>query len=291
MERDVTKPVIDVNAITGTATAPWVVYGTPLPSRLILGTAQYPSPQVLGEAVRAAGAGVITVSLRRETAREGTGQRFFDLIRGLGVRVLPNTAGCRTAREAITTAEMARELFETPWIKVEVIANDDTLQPDLFGLVEASAELVKRGFQVFPYTTEDLGAAERLLASGCEVLMPWGAPIGTGRGLANPYALKTFRNYFPRVPLVIDAGIGAPSHAALALEMGYDAVMVNTAVAKARDPVRMAEAFREGVAAGRAAYEAGLMEPRDMAQPSTPVAGTPFFDLGPAPAPNLKGRT
>jgi thiazole synthase len=259
---------------------PWTVYGVELSSRLMLGSAQYPSPQVLAEAVRASAASVVTVSLRRETARVGTGQRFFDLIRSLGVRVLPNTAGCRTAREAIATAEMARELFETPWIKVEVIANDDTLQPDLFGLLEASSELVKRGFQVFPYTTEDLGAAERLLAAGCEVLMPWGAPIGSGRGLANPYALKTFRNYFPGVPLVIDAGIGAPSHAAQALELGFDAVLLNTAVAKARDPIAMAAAFRDAVSAGRGAFEAGVMEVRDMAQPSTPVAGTPFFDLG-----------
>ena len=167
----------------------------------------------------------------------------MELIQQMGVRVLPNTAGCRTPKEAITTAQMARELFDTDWIKLEVIANDDTLQPDLFGLVEAAGVLAKDGFQVFPYTTEDLGAAERLLAAGCEILMPWGAPIGTGRGLANPYALRTMRNYFPGVPLVVDAGIGAPSHAAQAMEMGYDAVLLNTAVAKAGDPVRMARAF------------------------------------------------
>jgi thiazole synthase len=221
----------------------------------------------------------VTVSLRREQARGRTGERFMDLIRALPVRVLPNTAGCRTAKEAITTAQMARELFGTPWIKLEVIANDDTLQPDLFGLVEAASVLARDGFQVFPYTTEDLGAAERLLAAGCELLMPWGAPIGTGRGLANPYALRTMRNYFPGVPLVVDAGIGAPSHAAQAMEMGYDACLINTAVARAGDPVRMAAAFAAAIEAGRAAFEAGLMEARDMAEPSTPVAGTPFFDL------------
>ena len=127
------------------------------------------------------------------------------------MRVMPNTAGCRTPKEAIATAQMARELFATDWVKLEVIGNDDTLQPDLFGLVEAAAALVKDGFKVFPYTTEDLVAAERLLAAGCEVLMPWGAPIGTGRGLANPYALKSLRQYFPKVPLIIDAGIGAPA--------------------------------------------------------------------------------
>lgn len=256
------------------------LYGEALASRLLLGTAQYPSPAVLGAAVAAAGAGIVTVSLRRESARGGAGQRFFDLIRSWDVKVLPNTAGCRTVKEAITTAQMARELFETPWIKLEVIANDDTLQPDLFGLVEAAGELTRQGFQVFPYTTEDLGAAERLMAAGCEVLMPWGAPIGTGRGLANPYGLRTMRNYFPGVPLIVDAGIGAPSHAAAAMEIGYDAVLLNTAVAKAGDPVAMAAAFAGAIAAGRGAYEAGLMEQRDMAEPSTPVAGTPFFDLG-----------
>lgn len=174
---------------------------------------------------------------------------------------------------------MARELFETDWIKLEVIANDDTLQPDVFGLVEAAETLSREGFKVFPYTTEDIGVAERLLGAGCEVLMPWGAPIGTGRGLNNRYALRSLRAYFPGVPLVIDAGIGAPSHAAEAMEMGYDAVLLNTAVAKAGDPVRMAAAFAEAIRAGRTAWEAGLMEPRDMAAPSTPVAGTPFFDL------------
>jgi thiazole synthase len=255
------------------------VYGTELSSRMFLGTAQYPSPQVLERAVGAAGVDVVTVSVRREGAREKGGRQFWDMIAGLGVRVLPNTAGCRTVREAITTAEMARELFDTDWIKLEVIANDDTLQPDLFGLVEAAGVLARDGFKVFPYTTEDLGAAERLLAAGCELLMPWGAPIGTGRGLANPYALRTLRNYFPGVPLVVDAGIGAPSHAAQAMELGFDAVLLNTAVAKAGDPVAMAEAFAAAVRAGRTAYNAGMMEMRDMAAPSTPVAGTPFFDL------------
>ena len=264
----------------GDAAAPLTLYGTAVSSRLLLGTAQYPSPQVLAEAVRASRAEIVTVSVRRESAGGKAGQRFWELIRGLGVRVLPNTAGCRTPKEAITTAQMARELFETDWVKLEVIANDDTLQPDLFGLVEAARVLTEEGFKVFPYTTEDLGAAERLMSVGCEVLMPWGAPIGTGRGLNNKYALRTLRNYFPGVPLIIDAGIGAPSHACEAMEMGYDAVLLNTAVAKSGDPVRMAKAFADAVEAGRTAFEAGLMEVRDMAAPSTPVAGTPFFDFG-----------
>ena len=266
---------------TGTSTGAnaLTLYGETLPSRLMLGTALYPSPQIMADAIEAARAGIVTVSLRREQARGRTGERFLELVRALSVRVLPNTAGCRTAKEAITTARMARELLGTDWIKLEVIANDDTLQPDLFGLVEAAGALCRDGFKVFPYTTEDLGAGERLLAAGCEILMPWGARIGTGQGLANRLGLKTMRAYFPGVSLVIDAGIGAPSHAALAMEMGFDAVLLNTAIARAGDPIRMAGAFASAIEAGRAAYEAGLIEPRDMAQPSTPVAGTPFFDL------------
>jgi thiazole synthase len=255
------------------------LYGTNFTSRLLLGTAQYPSPESLKQAVQASRAEIVTVSLRRESARARTGQGFWTLIEELGCRVLPNTAGCRTAKEAIATAQMARELFGTTWVKLEVIANDDTLQPDLFGLVEAAAALVADGFAVLPYTTEDLSAAERLVAAGCTVLMPWAAPIGSARGLVNKDALKTLRAYFPDTPLVIDAGLGAPSHAAETMELGYDAVLLNTAVAKASDPVRMAEAFAKAVEAGRLAFEAGLMQPRDMASPSTPVAGTPFFKI------------
>src|SRR5262249_629667 len=205
-------------------------------SRLLLGTARYPSPQIINDAVRAARVSILTVSLRREQARGNTGARFFDLIKTLGVRVMPNTAGCRTPKEAIATARMARELFATRWVKLEVIGNDDTLQPDLFGLLAAADALTKDGFKVFPYTTEDLVAAERLIAAGCEVLMPWGAPIGTGRGLANPYALRSLRQYFPGVPLIIHARIGAPSHAAAALELGFDPLMLHTAMAPAPEP-------------------------------------------------------
>ncbi len=146
---------------------------------------------MLARAVEAAGARLVTVALRREQARGRSGERFLELIASLGVRVLPNTAGCRTVKEAVTTAQMAREVFATDWVKLEVIANDDTLQPEVFGLVEAAAILTRDGFKVLPYTTEDLSVAERLLSAGCEVLMPWGAPIGSGRGLANPYALRS----------------------------------------------------------------------------------------------------
>jgi thiazole synthase len=253
--------------------------GTSFTSRLLLGTAQYASPDVLRQAVEASGAEIVTVSLRRESARVRTGQGFWALIEQLGCRVLPNTAGCRTAKEAIATAQMAHELFGTSWIKLEVIANDDTLQPDLFGLVEAARILTAEGFDVLPYTTEDLSAAERLVAAGCTVLMPWASPIGSARGLANRTALQSLRAYFPDIPLIIDAGIGTPSHATEAMEMGYDAVLLNTAVAKADDPVKMAQAFAKAIEAGRLAFEAGPVEPRDMASPSTPVAGTPFFKI------------
>jgi thiazole synthase len=255
------------------------LYGVEITSRLLAGTAQYPSPTILSRAIAAAKVEVVTASLRREAGGSRAGEGFWSLIRQLGVRVLPNTAGCRTVKEAVTTAEMAREVFDTPWIKLEVIGEDDSLHPDVFGLVEAASILSREGFCVFPYTTEDLVVAEKLLGAGCEVLMPWGSPIGSGRGLNNPYALKTLRAHFPKVPLIIDAGIGAPSHAAAAMEMGCDAVLSNTAIAKAGDPIKMARAFALAVESGRLGYRADLMQPRDMAAPSTPVIGRPFSDL------------
>ena len=249
------------------------LYGVEIASRLLLGTAQYPSPAILADAVRASGAGIVTVSLRRESGAQRSGQDFWAMIRALGVRVLPNTAGCHSVKEAVTTAQMARDIFGTSWIKLEVIGEADTLQPDVFGLVEAAAVLCADGFEVFPYTTEDLVVAERLLDAGCRVLMPWGAPIGTGKGLNNVFGLRTLRAHFPGVPLIVDAGIGLPSHAAAAMELGYDAVLLNTAVARAGDPVAMAGAFAQAIEAGRAAFLAQPMEPRDMAAPSTPLIG------------------
>lgn len=253
------------------------VYGTELRSRLLLGTSRFPSPAVLSDAVRASRTQVVTVSLRRESSGERAGQGFWSIIRELGVRVLPNTAGCHSVKEAVTTAHMAREVFGTPWIKLEVIGEDDTLQPDVFALVEAARILASEGFEVFPYTTEDLVVADRLLDAGCRVLMPWGAPIGSGRGLNNLFGLKAMRAHFPDVPLVIDAGIGVPSHAAQAMELGFDAILINTAVAQAADPIKMAAAFAQAVEAGYEARAAGPMEPRDMAEPSTPVIGTAFL--------------
>ena len=248
-------------------------YGVELNSRLLLGTARYPSPAVLGAAIKASGAEIVTVSLRREAGANRDGGNFWSFIRAQAARVLPNTAGCHSVKEAVTTAHMARELFETPWIKLEVIRDDETLQPDVFGLVEAARILSEDGFEVFPYTTEDLSLADRLVEAGCRVLMPWGAPIGSARGLNNPYGLRSLRAHFPDIPLVVDAGLGVPSHAAAAMELGYDAVLLNTAVAEAGDPVGMAQAFALAVEAGRAAYLARPIEPRDMAVPSTPMLG------------------
>ncbi|MER8480175.1 thiazole synthase [Mesorhizobium sp. M1163] len=251
--------------------------GTSLASRLLLGTAQYPSPAILAEAVKASGASAVTVSLRREMAGGRAGEQFWSLIRSLGVRILPNTAGCHSVKEAVTTAKMAREVFGTNWIKLEVIGNHDTLQPDVFGLVEAARILCEDGFDVFPYTTDDLVVAERLLEAGCQVLMPWCAPIGSALGPINIPALRSMCAHFPGVPLIVDAGLGRPSHAATVMELGFDAVLLNTAVAKAADPVGMARAFGKAVEAGREAFNSGMLEPQDVAVPSTPTIGRAVF--------------
>lgn len=255
------------------------LYDKPFASRLLIGTALYPSPAIMQQAIRASGANIVTVSLRRESAGAKAGNAFWSLIRELDVTVLPNTAGCRSVREAVTTAKLARELFNTNWIKLEVIADNDTLQPDVVGLVEAAATLTKDGFEVFPYCTEDLSVAMRLVDAGCRVVMPWASPIGSARGIVNRDALALLRDRLPDITLIVDAGLGAPSHAAAALELGYDAVLLNTAIAKAADPVAMAHAFRLAVEAGRKGFDAGLMQPRDFASPSTPVIGTPFWHV------------
>jgi thiazole synthase len=195
----------------------------------------------------------------------------------MNCHLLPNTAGCHHADEAVNLAEMARELFQTNWIKLEVIGDDYNLQPDPFELVKAAAILVKNGFDVFPYCTDDLVVCQRLIDSGCKILMPWAAPIGSGKGIINPYALATLRARLPDITLIVDAGIGKPSQAAGVMEMGFDAVLLNTAVSAARDPVTMAAAFRDAINAGRAAYEAGLMPERNTAHPSTSLIDTPFW--------------
>ena len=258
----------------------WRVGADRLSSRFLLGTAGYPSPQVLADAIATSGAQIVTVGLKRQLAAGGD-NGFVEIIRAAmkthGARLLPNTAGCTSAREAVQLAHMARELYDTPWVKLEVVGDEYTLQPDPLELVEAARQLVRDGFTVFPYCTDDLVTARRLLDAGCPLLMPWGAPIGSGQGLVNPFALRLLRERLPGVPLIIDAGIGAPSHAAQAMELGYDAVLLNSAVSQAREPVRMAAAFRQAIEAGRSAYLAGVMARQDFAVATTPVTGNPFL--------------
>lgn len=253
----------------------WTLANRTFKSRLLLGTARYPSPESLRQAVIQSGAEIVTVALRRQTA--GDGRKFWDLLRSLDVTVLPNTAGCRSAEEAVTTARLAQELFKTNWIKLETVGDEYTLQSDPFALVEAAQILIGEGFEVFPYTTDDLVVAERLVAIGCKIIMPWASPIGSAQGIVNPDALKTLRARLPNTALIVDAGLGAPSHAAQAMEMGFDGVLLNSAVALANDPPKMAEAFAAAIHAGRLGYEAGLVEPRSFATPSTPTLGLPFW--------------
>jgi thiazole synthase len=254
-----------------------VLYGRTFSSRLLLGTARYASPAVLADAIRAADPAMLTLSLRRQVLGSShSGESFWGLVKETGGTILPNTAGCCTASEAVSTACMARELFQTDLIKLEVIGDETNLQPDPYGLVEAAAELVRRGFQVLPYCTEDWVLCRRLMDAGCEVLMPWAAPIGTGQGPRNPRGLRDLRERAPKVRLIVDAGIGLPSHACQVMEWGFDGVLVNTAVSCALDAVQMAAAFANGVRAGRAAFLAGPMIPRDAAVPSTPEIGRPF---------------
>jgi len=255
----------------------WKLADQTLSSRLLLGSAQYPSLQLMCEAIVAADVGVITVSLKRESSKEKSSNDFWDAIKALNCHLLPNTAGCHNASDAILTAEMAREIFQTHWIKLEVIGDDYNLQPDPFELVKAADGLVKKGFEVFPYCTDDLVLCQRLMDCGCRILMPWAAPIGSGKGLVNPYALETLRMRLPEATLIVDAGIGKPSHAVQAMELGFDAVLLNTAVSLAQHPVQMASAFRDAVIAGRAAFEAGMMLERNIAHPSTPLLDTPFW--------------
>lgn len=259
----------------------FTLYGTPLASRLLLGTARYPSLQVLESAIADARPGMVTVALRRQFAGQddaaSASTPFFAALKRLEVPVLPNTAGCHSVQEVVTTALMAREVFETDWIKLELVGDDYTLQPDPFGLTDAATRLVKEGFKVLPYCTEDLVLCRRLLDAGCQALMPWGAPIGTGKGVVNPYGLRLLRERLPSVPLLVDAGLGLPSHACQVMEWGFDGVLLNTAVAQATHPVAMAHAFAAAVDAGRTAYLAGPMAQRDSAQASTPVVGVPFW--------------
>lgn len=254
-----------------------VLYGQPMASRLLLGTSRYPSPRILEDAVRLARPGMLTASLRRQNLQENKNPNgFWALLKDLDVPVLPNTAGCHSLQEVLATAHMAREVFETNWLKLELIGDDYTLQPDTLNLVQAAEQLIRDGFLVLPYCTEDLVLCQRLVDVGCQAIMPWAAPIGTGKGPVNGYALRVLRERLS-VPMLVDAGLGLPSHAMQVMEWGFDGVLLNTAVALAQDPVGMAQAFSLATRAGRLAYLSGAMSEQHSAQPSTPTLGTPFW--------------
>lgn len=255
----------------------WQLGGKTFTSRFLLGTALYTTPEVMQDSIRTSDAEIVTVSLRRQNPEKQGGKAFWQLLKDLNVEILPNTAGCRTAKEAITLAQMARDLFETHWIKLEVIGDEDTLQPHPFELLEAARVLYQEGFEVFPYTTEDLILAQKLTDVGCNIIMPWASPIGSGQGLRNIKALETLRHRLPETTLIIDAGIGKPSDATKAMELGFDGVLLNSAVALADNPVLMAQAFKDSIIAGRNAYLAGPMPERNLAHPSTPTIGQPFW--------------
>jgi thiazole synthase len=250
------------------------IAGRTLRSRLLLGTGGFPSLQLLTEAIRASQTELVTVALRRvEAAGQGP---LLDVLAGERVGVLPNTAGCYTARDAILTAKLAREAFETNWIKLEVIGDEDTLLPDATELLSAAEQLVDDGFVVLPYTTDDPVLARRLVDVGCAAVMPLGAPIGSGMGIRNPYNIALIRESVT-VPVVLDAGVGTASDATLAMELGCDAVMVASAISRAQDPVAMAAAMRAGVQAGRLARAAGRIPRRTYATASSPETGLAEF--------------
>ena len=251
-------------------TDPLVIAGTSFSSRLIAGTARYPNQQVMLDALEASGAELVTASIRR-ISLEGYSGSLVELL-GDRYRILPNTAGCVTARDAILTAELAREALETNWVKLELIGDRELLYPDVEQLVHAADELVRKGFTVLPYCNEDPVSCQKLVDVGCAAVMPLGSLIGSGMGIANPAAIELICARSP-VPVVLDAGIGTASDAAYALELGCDAVLVNTAIAKSHEPRRMAAAMRAAVEAGRLARLAGRIPERSFAEPSSPQLG------------------
>ena len=251
---------------------PLLLAGQPFTSRLLLGTGGAPSMEVLERAIAASGTEIVTVALRR--VRPGAGGALLDVVERAGVRLLPNTAGCRTAREAVLAARLGREAFETDWVKLEVIGDERTLLPDPVELLDAAEQLVGDGFAVLAYTSDDPVVAQRLADVGCAAVMPLGSPIGSGLGIRNPHNIALVREALT-VPVVLDAGIGTASDAALAMELGCDAVLLASAVTRARDPEAMAHAMRLAVEGGRLAQRAGRLPRRWHAQASTPMAGMP----------------
>jgi thiazole synthase len=253
----------------------FVIAGRELTSRLILGTGGFTNHDVLAAALTASGAELCTVALRRlDPAAQGS---ILDVLDQAGVEVLPNTAGCYTARDAIITAQLAREAFQTDWIKLEVIGDDRTLLPDAVELLAAAEALVDDGFVVLPYTTDDPILARRLEDVGCAAVMPLGSPIGSGMGIRNPYNISILIER-AGVPVILDAGVGTASDAALAIELGCDAVLCASAISRAHDPSAMAKAISLAVQAGWLARGAGRIPRRRYAEASTPDDGLPVFD-------------
>jgi thiazole synthase len=252
----------------------WTLGGLRLTSRVLLGSAMYKSRDELAACVRASGTQLVTVSLRRVQPGAHAGNLYATL-RELGVSILPNTAGCLTARDAVRTAQLGREALGTSLVKLEVVADDETLLPDGEQLLEAAEALVRDGFQVLPYTNDDVVLARKLVDVGCAAVMPLAAPIGTGLGIRDPHALQLIRRYCA-VPILVDAGLGTAWHVTRAMELGVDGVLLNTAVAKAADPVRMARAVRAACEAGRDAFLAGPMPARFLGGPSSPMEGIPW---------------
>ncbi len=271
------EPVAAGPATDDPAADELIVAGRTLRSRLLLGTGGFPSLAILAEAIEASGTELVTVALRRvDPSARGS---LVDVLAQAEVQLLPNTAGCHTARDAVLTARLAREAFETDWVKLEVIGDEDTLLPDAPELLLAAEELVDEGFVVLPYTSDDPVLARRLADVGCAAVMPLGSPIGSGMGIRNPYNIALIREAV-KVPVVLDAGIGTASDAAIAMELGCDAVLAASAISRAADPVRMAAAMRAAVQAGRLARGAGRIPRRLYATASSPEAGLP--ELGPS---------
>jgi len=242
-------------------------------SRLIVGSARFPDPETMRRALRASGTEIITVAIRRANLRGDGGENILKYLETDDYFILPNTAGCYTAREAVTTARLAREALGTNWVKLEVIGDDETLFPDVPELLKAAEELLLDDFVVLPYTNDDPITCRKLADMGCAAVMPLGAPIGSGMGIRNPYNLRIIREQVP-VPVIVDAGVGTASDAAIAMELGMDAVLMNSAISQAKHPVKMAEAMKKSVEAGRLALESGRMPRRLYAKASSPLEGT-----------------
>jgi thiazole synthase len=252
---------------------PFVIAGKQFASRLILGTGKYESNELMAKSLEASGTDMVTVAVRRVNLSDRSKESLLDFLDLKKYHILPNTAGCYSAEEAIRTAMLAREVLDTPWVKLEVLGDEKTLFPDNEGLLEATRVLVREGFIVLPYLNDDLIVARRLIDAGAAAVMPLAAPIGSGLGIQNLTNLLILREQIRQVPLIVDAGVGTASDATLAMELGVDGILMNTGVAGARDPVSMAEAMNLGVRAGRLAYLSGRIPKKLYASASSPVEG------------------